>query len=348
MASQTTALHAAQTTPQPTRTVCARRHPRSPRGRPTARHMTRASTPTGAGGATLSAHGDPLNHKAEPPVSCPAGDRIWRTIREEAQRDSDSEALLSSFLHASILAHDSFPRALAFILAARLADATLLPSELSEIFRAALASHPSIVAAALADLAAVRERDPACSGLSQALLYYKGFHALQVQRIAHVLWHQGRRMMASALQSRSNEVFAVDIHPAARIGAGVLLDHGTGVVIGATAVIGANVSILQNVTLGGHWQGVRGPAPQDRRLRADRRFGHGAWQHPCRRGGADRGRVPGAQGGAPAHYGGRLTRQGGRQDHGPALHPDGPVERVLPQSRRRASGGRAYETRRGG
>uniref|UniRef100_A0A1D2ADZ1 serine O-acetyltransferase n=3 Tax=Auxenochlorella protothecoides TaxID=3075 RepID=A0A1D2ADZ1_AUXPR len=251
MASQTTALHAAQTTPQPTRTVCARRHSRSPRGRPTARHMTRASTPTGAGGATLSAHGDPLNHKAEPPVSCPAGDRIWQTIREEAQRDSDSEALLSSFLHASILAHDSFPRALAFILAARLADATLLPSELSEIFRAALASHPSIVAAALADLAAVRERDPACSGLSQALLYYKGFHALQVQRIAHVLWHQGRRMMASALQSRSNEVFAVDIHPAARIGAGVLLDHGTGVVIGATAVIGANVSILQNVTLGG-------------------------------------------------------------------------------------------------
>ena len=154
-------------------------------------------------------------------------------------------------MYASILAHDSFPVCLAFVLSARLADTTLLPTELFEVFSGTLASRPEIVAAALADMAAVRQRDPACRAYSQALLYFKGYHALQTQRIAHALWGAGRRMMATALQARCNEVFAVDIHPAARIGRGVLLDHGTGVVVGATAVVGDNVSILQNVTLGG-------------------------------------------------------------------------------------------------
>ena len=94
-------------------------------------------------------------------------------------------------------------------------------------------------------------QDPACEGYSQALLYFKGYHAIQVQRIAHSLWHAGRRILALALQSRGSEVLAVDIHPAAKLGKGVLLDHGTGVVIGETAEVGNNVSILQNVTLGG-------------------------------------------------------------------------------------------------
>lgn len=94
-------------------------------------------------------------------------------------------------------------------------------------------------------------QDPACASYSQALLYFKGFHAIQCQRIAHCLWIAGRRVLATALQSRASEVFAVDIHPAAKIGKGVLLDHGTGVVIGETAEVGNNVSILQNVTLGG-------------------------------------------------------------------------------------------------
>ncbi|KAK2079628.1 hypothetical protein QBZ16_002023 [Prototheca wickerhamii] len=191
---------------------------------------------------------------AEPVPCCPdqeAGERLWQHVREEAARDAQEEPLLSSFLYASILAHDSFPVCLAFVLSARLADTTLLPTELFEVFSGTLASRPEIVAAALADLAAVRQRDPACRAYSQALLYFKGYHALQTQRIAHALWGAGRRMMATALQARCNEVFAVDIHPAARIGRGVLLDHGTGVVVGATAVVGDNVSILQNVTLGG-------------------------------------------------------------------------------------------------
>lgn len=176
---------------------------------------------------------------------------LWMNIRREAERDARDEPLLSSFLYASILSHDSFERSLAFILSNRLSNATLLPTELFELFYVAIDSSDNIKKSAQADLCALRERDPACRSYSQALLYFKGFHAIQVQRISHALWKQKRRVMAAALQSRSSEVFAVDIHPAATIGKGVLLDHGTGVVIGETAVIGNNVSILQNVTLGG-------------------------------------------------------------------------------------------------
>ena len=176
---------------------------------------------------------------------------LWRTIRREAEADARGEPLLSSFLYASILSHDSFERSLAFVLANRLSDATLLSTELFEVFHTVLRSDRPTSEAAQADLCAVRERDPACATYSQAILYYKGFHALQAHRIAHHLWLAGRRVMAVALQSRASEVFAVDIHPAAQLGKGVLLDHGTGIVIGETAEVGNNVSILQNVTLGG-------------------------------------------------------------------------------------------------
>jgi serine O-acetyltransferase len=120
-----------------------------------------------------------------------------------------------------------------------------------EVFEGVLEASPGVQAAALADVVAVRERDPACGSHAAALLYYKGYAAVQVHRIAHALWASGGRVMARALQSRVSEVFAVDIHPAASIGPGFLLDHGTGVVIGETAVVGRNVSMLQNVTLGG-------------------------------------------------------------------------------------------------
>lgn len=176
---------------------------------------------------------------------------LWTYIREEAERDARNEPLLSSFLFASILSHESFERSLAFILANRLSNTTLLATELFELFYETIKAQDYIKEAAQADLCALRERDPACRKYSQALLYFKGYHAIQAQRIAHAMWKQDRKVMAVALQSRSSEVFAVDIHPAAKIGKGVLLDHGTGVVIGETAVIGNNVSILQNVTLGG-------------------------------------------------------------------------------------------------
>mmetsp|Transcript_29806 Transcript_29806/g.83990 ORF Transcript_29806/g.83990 Transcript_29806/m.83990 type:complete len:484 (-) Transcript_29806:31-1482(-) len=176
---------------------------------------------------------------------------VWLAIRAEAERDAKEEPILSSFLWASVLSHDSFERSLAFVLANRLADATMMPTELFDVFYSVLKSSPATISAALADCQAAMERDPACTGYAQALLYYKGFHSLQAQRIAHVLWNKGRKVLALALQSRVSEVLSVDIHPATRLGTGILLDHGTGIVIGETAVVGNNCSMLQGVTLGG-------------------------------------------------------------------------------------------------
>lgn len=173
------------------------------------------------------------------------GGLIWDSIRREAESDAKTEPLLSSFLYASILAHESFDRALAFVLANRLSNPIMLPTQLFEIFHEVLVCNADVLDAAFEDVAAARERDPACCAYSSALLYYKGFHALQVHRISHALWRRGQKVLAASLQSRVSEVFSVDIHPAAEIGTGILIDHGTGVVIGETAVIGNNVSILQ-------------------------------------------------------------------------------------------------------
>ncbi|CAI7856702.1 unnamed protein product [Closterium sp. NIES-53] len=163
---------------------------------------------------------------------------------------AEREPILSSFLYASILAHSCFERSLGFVLANRLQNVTLLATQLMDVFDSVL-MLPNIRAAIRADVQAVRDRDPSCRSYSNALLYYKGYHALQSYRIAHALWNRGQRILALALQSRISEVFAVDIHPAARIGRGILMDHGTGVVIGETAIVGDRVSLLQGVTLGG-------------------------------------------------------------------------------------------------
>jgi serine O-acetyltransferase len=176
---------------------------------------------------------------------------MWQTIRAEAQADSVAEPLLSSFLYATILSHSSFEGALSSVLANRLACAQLLSTQLLELFNEVLSSDEGVRLAARCDVAATRQRDPACRTHADCLLYFKGYHAVQAYRIAHALWGRGQTLLAVALQSRCSEVFAVDIHPAARIGRGILLDHGTGVVIGETAVVGDRVSILQGVTLGG-------------------------------------------------------------------------------------------------
>ncbi|CAA6666090.1 unnamed protein product [Spirodela intermedia] len=140
---------------------------------------------------------------------------------------------------------------LSFHLANKLSSSTLLSTLLYDIFLQLFSTHPNLGAAAVADMLAVRHRDPACESFSHCLLNYKGFLAVQAHRVSHILWSQARRPLALALQSRISDVFAVDIHPAARIGKGILLDHATGVVVGETAVIGNNVSILHHVTLGG-------------------------------------------------------------------------------------------------
>ncbi len=176
---------------------------------------------------------------------------MWAAIRAEAEADAAAEPLLSSFLYATILSHSSFDRALASVLSNRLACAQLLATQLAELCNEVLDGDEGVRLAARCDVAATRARDPACRTHADCLLYFKGYHAIQAHRIAHALWLKGKTLLAFALQSRISEVFAVDIHPAARIGRGILLDHGTGVVIGETAVVGDRVSILQGVTLGG-------------------------------------------------------------------------------------------------
>ena len=178
-------------------------------------------------------------------------DRIWLAIRAEAEDDARREPVLASFFYNTILNRESLEHSLGYHLANKLGDANLQPISLMGLFTTAYEADEQIGQAMRADLEAVRERDPACRGYSMPLLYFKGFHALQSYRLAHWLWGQQRVPMALALQSRISEVFGVDIHPAARIGRGILIDHATGVVIGETAVVGDNVSILHSVTLGG-------------------------------------------------------------------------------------------------
>eukprot|EP00270_Netrium_digitus_P009569 TRINITY_DN2915_c0_g1_i1.p1 TRINITY_DN2915_c0_g1~~TRINITY_DN2915_c0_g1_i1.p1 ORF type:complete len:416 (+),score=92.47 TRINITY_DN2915_c0_g1_i1:259-1506(+) len=184
-------------------------------------------------------------------VTDPNEDPIWLQARREARADADEEPVLASFLSSTILAHFSLERALAFHLGNKLSSSTLLATHLVTLFSDIFSSCPHIGEAVRADLVAVRKRDPACRSYTDCLLNFKGFLACQTHRAAHELWLQGRKALALALQSRVSEVFHVDIHPAASIGKGILFDHATGLVIGETAVIGNNVSILHHVTLGG-------------------------------------------------------------------------------------------------
>lgn len=176
---------------------------------------------------------------------------LWGQIQAEARRDAESEPALASYLYSTILSHSSLERSLSFHLGNKLCSSTLLSTLLYDLFLNAFSSDASLRAAVVADLRAARVRDPACVSFSHCLLNYKGFLACQAHRVAHNLWNQQRRPLALALHSRISDVFSVDIHPAARIGKGILFDHATGVVIGETAVIGNNCSILHHVTLGG-------------------------------------------------------------------------------------------------
>lgn len=176
-------------------------------------------------------------------------DQTWQTIREEAERDRDDEPIIAGYYATTILSHASLENSLAANLAFKLFNT--IPSisieVMYEVFIRAFQEDAEI----RSDLKAWKERDPACSSYVHCLLYFKGFLAIQAYRVAHKLWIQGRIVLASVIQSRVSEAFAVDIHPGAKIGRGIVLDHATGVVIGETAVIGNGVTILHNVTLGG-------------------------------------------------------------------------------------------------
>ena len=188
---------------------------------------------------------------ATPREKVTAVDPIWTALRQQAEAMAGREPTLAGFVHATILQHDRLEQALSYHLARRLGGDDLSPLAVREMFDDAAAADPDFGRAVRADLSAVFERDPACHSYVDAFLFYKGFHSLESHRVAHWLWHQGRKAMALFLQSRISQLFAVDIHPAARMGKGIMLDHATGIVIGETAVVEDDVSIMQDVTLGG-------------------------------------------------------------------------------------------------
>ncbi|MBH5818975.1 serine O-acetyltransferase, partial [Neisseria meningitidis] len=176
---------------------------------------------------------------------------LWHTIREETAAAVSAEPMLASFLHQTVLRHESLGSVLAYHLSSKLGSPIMDVRALFEIYQQALGSDTQIGKCVEADLKAIYERDPACDEYSLPLLYFKGFHAIQAHRINHRLYLDGRKTLAYFLQNRMSEVFGVDIHPAARFGYGLMLDHATGFVAGETAVLGNNISILHGVTLGG-------------------------------------------------------------------------------------------------
>ena len=183
--------------------------------------------------------------------SDPCTGALWLTIVEDAKRQAAAEPALASFLHATILNHDSLKSALSYHLATKLGGAEINVLQVREIIEQALSSDPSLADAVCADLHAVFDRDSACDSFLYPLLFFKGFQALQSYRIAHWLWMADRQCLALFFQSRIALTFGVDIHPAAKLGKGIMLDHATGIVIGETTVVEDDVSIMQEVTLGG-------------------------------------------------------------------------------------------------
>ncbi len=178
-------------------------------------------------------------------------DPVWSTIRHEADQVARDEPLMASLVHAGILHHSSLERALSYRIAQKLASPEMSELILREIADEAYHDDQQLGVAARADILAVFERDPACHRYLQPLLFFKGFQALQCYRIGHWLWQHRRKDMAYFIQMRTSEVFGVDIHPGARMGNGIMIDHAHSIVIGETAAVGDNVSMLHSVTLGG-------------------------------------------------------------------------------------------------
>lgn len=189
-----------------------------------------------------------VRDESEAPEPLPA---IWSALRMDAQRTSESEPSLRAFVQGHVLAHVSFESAVAHMVATKLSGAAVDSQSLYDLSMEALKLDPCIARAVARDIQAVCSRDPACLGPTEAFLFYKGIHALAAYRIAHWFWRAQSRFLARWIQSRLAEHLSVDIHPACRIGSGIFLDHAHGLVVGETAVIEDDVSILHSVTLGG-------------------------------------------------------------------------------------------------
>lgn len=182
-------------------------------------------------------------------------DEVWMSMRSEAKKAAEKEALLVSFMSSTILNQRSLESSLSFHLANKLTGPSMMATQIQALFLECLSDSAEFRRSARRDMVAVRDRDPACTSYHDALLYFKGYQALQTHRVSHWLHTKGRYTLAHFLQSRASQEFQIDIHPAAILGEGVFLDHGTGVVIGETARIGDDSSILHQVTLGGSGAG---------------------------------------------------------------------------------------------
>ena len=190
-----------------------------------------------------------MNYASFPNLS--SLDTFWIKLRQEAKELAKKEAAMSKLLQQGVLNHTSFSEALVNRLALKLSNDEINATSLKDIIEKTLQRTPEIVDAALADMRAVYERDPACHSLIQIFLFFKGFIALQAYRISHSLYCHQQREMAYHIQSRVSELFCIDIHPAAILGRGIMIDHAHAIVIGETATVGDNVSLLHSVTLGG-------------------------------------------------------------------------------------------------
>ncbi len=184
------------------------------------------------------------------------GDRIWMGIREGVGKMAQAEPMLARYLHVTVLDHDTLEDSLAFLLSRKLAGVEIEQGVLREVFSTFFHTSAEAQDSIRADLIAFSQRDPAARATAEPFLLYKGFHAIEAYRLSHWLWGESRTALASFLQNRISEVFAVDIHPAARIGKGLFIDHATSLVIGETAVVGDDVSMLHEVTLGGTGKGT--------------------------------------------------------------------------------------------
>ena len=178
-------------------------------------------------------------------------DKLWTKVRSDAELAIKSEPLLSILIQSAILNHSSLQESLIYQIAKKLCSTEVPYKIIYEVANEAFCVDPRLLQSVQADLLAVFDRDPSCNSVVQPILYFKGFVAIQAYRVSHWLWNNNRYDFAYLIQSRSSEVFGIDIHPAAKIGNGLMIDHAHSIVIGETATVGNDVSMLHSVTLGG-------------------------------------------------------------------------------------------------
>ena len=252
-------------------------------------------------------------------------DQLWARLRREAEEAYAASPMLAPLFLDSVVNQPSFEAAVIHRVAARMKNEVISLPLIVQAWHRAVAADPAIIDAIRADITAVFERDPACERFIEPFLYFKGFHAIQAHRLTHWLWGNGERDFALYLQSRSSEVFQTDIHPAAIFGRGIFLDHATGLVVGETAVVDDDVSMLQDVTLGGTGKESGDRHPKIRRGVMIGAGGEDSRQHRGGRERPHRRRLGGVAHGGGARHGGRRAGAAGARAHpGRTLAQHGP------------------------